>query len=133
MLLAQIKILEIQMLLKILYLHNNQMYIQMNHYFSIELAYSVLSMISLLYRVLSGIVGLLSIILTIAFYIGLPLGSISLSFILIFFIILSKTTSNVIYRGCLEETLIYLGAAILFINPLAMTVAFNYKSLFAGT
>ena len=50
-----------------------------------------------------------------------------------FLIVLSKTTSKVIYRGCFEETLIYLGAAILVINPFALTVAFNYKSLLAGT
>lgn len=126
-------VLKIQMLHQILNLSNNQMDIQKNHYFLTIIIYSALSIISLLYNVLSGIIGLLSTIFTIAFYIGLPLGSTSLSFIFIFFIVLSKTTSNVIYKGYLAETFIYLGAAIFVINPYAVTVAFNYKSLLAGT
>lgn len=84
-------------------------------------------MTSLLYNVLSGIYGTLSIILTIALGIGLPFASTNLSLIIILFIFLSITTSNVIYKGYFDDTFIYLGAAILSINPLALTVALSYK------
>lgn len=84
-----------------------QICIQRYHYFNIFInIYSGLSVISLLYNVESGIFGVLSVILTIAFLIGAPVGSTNLSLIVISFIFLSITTSNVIGNVDLDGQLI---------------------------
>jgi hypothetical protein len=62
-----------------------------------------------------------------AFGIGLPFGSTNLSLITILLIFLSITTSNVIYKGYLDDTVICLGAAVLSRKPLALTVALSCR------